>query len=128
MTPQGDVSLNVDQLSRQLYSYYGEITALIENNNNDDFEEIKSLILEASDLMQSFKTMVENDDNRQLYEKELMLHSQKISTLILLLKSEKLKMLEQISRVKNGRQALQAYRPIRSGMGYTSGKFVDSKK
>lgn len=110
-----------------LLNYYQELEALLEDENSDP-EMITSLIEKSDQLIEKLKSMPQISNEMVLTVELLAEISGQSQKLISLMNREKDKAMNQISILKSGKTAFNAYQKPRVGMGYTEGKFLDNRK
>jgi hypothetical protein len=108
----------------ELLRYYRELETVIGDPDSDP-EAIILLIDRCEELVGHLKTLppAENDCKTKILEAR-----QRLNQLIPRIRQEKEKALHQLSTLKTGRSAMNAYQRPRLGMGFTEGKFFDNKK
>lgn len=118
--------LNPAALAQKLDMCYERLSRIIHSDDQGNAETIYQVTLEAEQLVAGLTAS--HQEGRGLKRAELLKLNQKVIALIEIINQKLSSFRDQLIKVKRGQNAVKGYGPIKIGMGFTEGKFVDSKR
>jgi len=125
---QENIQVNFEQLGRSLNNCYERLRELLQEEIVNP-EELERLTRESQAIISVLtKALPNSEQPAGLNREKLAQFKHRNSLLIDQLKNRLAEVKKNIGKLQTGRKALDGYRPKCFGMGYTEGKFIDSKK
>lgn len=110
----------------QLNGGYDRLLGLIRTEGGDP-ETIAQALKETGELLNTVRQATIGG-SVGLSGEQLQRLQQKVDLLVKTIHQEQVRLTAGMNKVKQGRRAVAGYNPTPYGMGYTEGKFIDSKK